>query len=250
VEESVICMRCYHLSKSFNVSSVPPLPYKKLNRLRRRSYPPISIFQKTPMPSLIVISRPTSTVDRLARFPKGNIRIYTHISTSQQRSKNHSSKHASPSLILGTNNTRRVVDMRARPRSRRRVALTRAASRVTNRPGDLLDQIALNNFQRAHLLAYAVRAVPTCLCPLRTAHITIGAAGAGLRGCLGGGGEEGQDLVGGPGRYFGCGGHPAGEVGFEGELVDVAEIVGLAGDFVPVERRCVSAGTGALEAEM
>jgi hypothetical protein len=137
--------------------------------------------------------------------------------------------------------------MRARPRPRRRVALTRAAGRVTNRPGDFLDQIALDDFQCAHLLPYAISAIPAVLCPFCAAHVAVGAAGAGLCGCLGGGGEEGEDLVGGPGGDFGCCGHPAGEVGFEGELVDVAEVVGFAGYFVPVEGLCVSAGAGAVE---
>ena len=49
-------------------------------------------------------------------------------------------------------------------------------------------------------------------------------------------------MVGGPGGDFGCGCHPAGEVGFEGELVDVAVVVGLASDFEPVGGRSVSEG--------
>jgi hypothetical protein len=55
-----------------------------------------------------------------------------------------------------------------------------------------------------------------------------------------GGGEEWKDLVGGPWGYLGCSSHPAGEVGFERELVDVAVVVGLTGDFVPVRVKCVS----------
>ena len=49
-------------------------------------------------------------------------------------------------------------------------------------------------------------------------------------------------MVGGPGGDFGCGSHPAGEVGFERELVDVAVVIGLAGDLEPVGGRCVSKG--------
>lgn len=47
-------------------------------------------------------------------------------------------------------------------------------------------------------------------------------------------------MVGGPWSYFGRSSHPAGEVGFERELIDVAVVVGLAGDFVPVGVKCVS----------
>ena len=49
-------------------------------------------------------------------------------------------------------------------------------------------------------------------------------------------------MVGGPRGDFGCGSHPAGEIGFERELVDVAVVIGLAGDFVPAEVNCVSKG--------
>jgi hypothetical protein len=49
-----------------------------------------------------------------------------------------------------------------------------------------------------------------------------------------GGGEERKNLVGGPRGYFSCSSHPAGEVSFERKLVDVAVVVGLASDFIPV----------------
>ena len=47
-------------------------------------------------------------------------------------------------------------------------------------------------------------------------------------------------MVGGPGGDFCGGGHPAREVGFEGELVDVAVVARFAGDFVPVWKTRVS----------
>ncbi len=47
-------------------------------------------------------------------------------------------------------------------------------------------------------------------------------------GCFCGTEEEGGDDVVGEGRHLGCGCHPAGEVSFEGVLVDIAGVVLLA----------------------
>ena len=123
--------------------------------------------------------------------------------------------------------------MRARAGSRAGVTLARAARLVTHGPADLLDQVGLDDFHGTHLLADAVVAVVAVRRPLGAASDTVVAAAARQRGCLGGGGEQGQDLVLGPWGDFGRCRHPAGEVGFEGELVDVAVVAGLAGDFVP-----------------
>jgi hypothetical protein len=89
-------------------------------------------------------------------------------------------------------------------------------------------------------LAHAKGAVPSRLRPLGATNVAIVATGAGLRGCLRGRGEERKYLIGGPRGYFGRSSHPAGEVGFERELVDVAVVVGLASDFVPVGVKSVS----------
>ena len=115
----------------------------------------------------------------------------------------------------------------------RRVALARAAGLVGDGDADLVDQVGLDDGERAHLLADALRAVPLgALRPLHAAHLAVGAAGTLQRG----GGGRGLD----PWHYsapdkrgvFHRGDEPAGEVGFEGVVVGVACVGGFAGDFV------------------
>jgi len=65
---------------------------------------------------------------------------------------------------------------------------------------------------------------------------------------LGRGGETGHYEVGGPGGDFGGCGHPAGEVGFERELVGIAVVVGLAFDF-PHDVGGVYGGAGGVVGE-
>ena len=62
--------------------------------------------------------------------------------------------------------------------------------------------------------------------------MAVGPAGALGDGGDGRGAEFGHHEVVDEGRVFGGGGHPAGEVGFEGVVVCVAGVGGLAGDFV------------------
>ena len=77
----------------------------------------------------------------------------------------------------------------------------------------------------------AVFPVPGRLVPSPSTGDAVRAAGTLLRGALGAGEEFGQDVIAGEGGQLRGGGHPAGEVGFEGRLVVVAGRDGFACDF-------------------
>jgi hypothetical protein len=200
-----------------------------------RQRQPFHLFPKRQFRNTPVINRQTSTARQsqyTSESPTSS-REDTHITPTQRPNNKNRSQNPRPSLVLRPNHPRRIHRRRARPGTRRRVTLARASGRVTNRPGDLLDQIALDDFQCAHLLPDTRDAIVGSGRPLRAADDGGAVTSrAGLGCCLSGGGEEGQDLVSCPRGYFGGGGHPAGEVGFEGELVDVAVVTGFAGDLV------------------
>lgn len=119
------------------------------------------------------------------------------------------------------------------PRPRARIALTRAATNGRNGGIDFRNQITGHDLQGAHLLADAKGAIIDAqIGPLEAAGDAVLAAAALLGGGGGGGLQLGQDEGGGEGGHFGGGGHPAGQVGFERELVDVAFAVAFARDFV------------------
>ena len=82
--------------------------------------------------------------------------------------------------------------------------------------------------------------------------VALRGAAAGFCGALRGGREEGLDFGGGGGDELGRGGEPAHRVGFEGDLVVVAFVVGFAGldeDFVVevVFDHAVEESVGAVE---
>lgn len=115
----------------------------------------------------------------------------------------------------------------------RRVALTRAASLVRDRYGDLVNQIGLYDRKRSHLLSHSLGTVPfSALSPFHSAHLTIGAAGALQCGC----GSRGLDP-----RHYGtldergvfdrCD-EPTCEIGLERVVISVAGVGGFARDFV------------------
>ncbi len=97
----------------------------------------------------------------------------------------------------------------------------------------MIDQVGLDDRQRAHLLPYPLRAVPfRSGRPFHAAHLAVGTAGALQGGGCGGSLDLGHDQVVDEGGVFGGCDHPAREVGFEGEVVGVAGVGAFAGYFV------------------
>jgi hypothetical protein len=118
--------------------------------------------------------------------------------------------------------------------SRRRIAFRGAACRTRQRTFCSTDEIALYDFQRAHLLSNAILSIPAFNPPLVSARHAIRAARTGLRCRKRGATKERHDSVGCPGCEQCCRSEPAGEIGFEGALIVVAAqlsagIVALAG---------------------
>jgi hypothetical protein len=114
------------------------------------------------------------------------------------------------------------------PRARRRIALTRAPGVGAIRRFDIEGQGALDDAERTHLLTHAEISIRSLVVPAGSAHVLVGPCVALARGGLGRVLEEGHDLGRGKGRELGGEGEPAGEVGFEGPLVDVASGVVFA----------------------
>lgn len=117
-------------------------------------------------------------------------------------------------------------------RPRRRVPNAGTTSPLSHRHRSIGDEIRLNDAQRAHLLAHARGAVPLgALGPFHAAQ-RPGVPTRALGGGGGGGGAQlGHDEVVDEGGEFCGGGHPAREIGFEGEVVRVAGVGAFAGDF-------------------
>ena len=114
------------------------------------------------------------------------------------------------------------------------ITLARPSRPTRQRTRDKLNQIRLYNLQRIHLLSNAARAIPALNVPLRATRSAVARSartGAAGSSSLCGGRKACHDVIGCPRRDFGGCGHPAGEVGFEGELIWVAVVVGLAFDF-------------------
>ncbi len=125
----------------------------------------------------------------------------------------------------------RVILVRAL-RARGRVPYAGPPSPLSHRHRSISDEVGLDDAQRAHLLAHARGAVPfRALGPFHAAQRLGVAARALRRGGGGGGAQLGHDEVVDEGGEFRGGGHPAREVGFEGEVVRVAGVGAFAGDF-------------------
>lgn len=151
----------------------------------------------------------------------------------------HANKHqcredprARPILLRDRINVAiRVILVRAlRPRSR--VPYAGPPSPFSHRHRSISDEVGLDDAQGAHLLADARGAVPLgALGPFHAAQRLGVPARALGGGCGGGGAQLGHDEVVDEGGEFCGGGHPAREVGFEGEVVRVAGVGAFAGDF-------------------
>ena len=108
-----------------------------------------------------------------------------------------------------------------------RITLRSPAMGIRKRPLDPRDEIALNHFQRTHLLANPELPIPPFGPPFEPTGHAVRAAGAGLRGGESGVAQQRYDGLARPGREDTCGREPAREVGFERALVDVAASLGF-----------------------
>ena len=118
-----------------------------------------------------------------------------------------------------------------------RITLRSPAMGIRKRPLDPRDEIALNHFQRTHLLANPELPIPPFGPPFEPTGHAVRSARARLCSSQGGVAQQWRDGVASPGREQAGGCEPAREVRFEGALVDVAasfgvERVALAAGFV------------------
>jgi hypothetical protein len=97
-------------------------------------------------------------------------------------------------------------------------------------------QQTLHGLKRGQLLPEPRGAIKATHVPFLATGAVQQTAGAGVGGGAGGGGEAGADGGGEVGAEDGGFAEPAGEVGFEGELVVVAVVGGFAGGFVDAGR--------------
>lgn len=108
-----------------------------------------------------------------------------------------------------------------------RITLRSPAMGIRKRPLDPRDEIALNHFQRTHLLANPGLPIPPFGPPFEPTGHAVRSARARLCSSQGGVAQQWRDGVASPGREQAGGCEPAREVRFEGALVDVAASLGF-----------------------
>ena len=113
------------------------------------------------------------------------------------------------------------------------ISFTSATGRVCDWNSGFRDEIRLNDFQSTHLLTDTGGAVPDSVgSPLGATSHAVGSTVALCSGSLSGSAELFDDTIVGERSHLGRGGHPAGEVGLEGQLVGITVPAWLAGIFV------------------
>jgi hypothetical protein len=109
-----------------------------------------------------------------------------------------------------------------------RIALARSALRI-HWTWNVINQICLKDFQRRHLLPNPELPVPYPFCPLQSTLVAVVATSTGLCGCKSIRAQYRFDLLRKSWSFDCSHGHPACKIGFEGALVDVTGVDGLAG---------------------